>query len=50
MLIPRFSSNCFVEELTPSGQTIFVDVSGESCLSNDCRAKAEQVASGSAFW
>ena len=50
MFIPRFSSNCFVEELTPSGQTIFVDVSGESCLSSDCRAKAEQVASGSAFW
>jgi len=29
MAIPKFSSSCFVEELTPSGQTIFVEVAGE---------------------
>jgi hypothetical protein len=34
MGIPRFSSNCFVEELTPSGHTIFVVVAGEMFLSS----------------
>jgi len=32
--IPKFSSSRFVEELTPSGQTIFVEVAGESVLSS----------------
>jgi len=32
--IPKFSSSCFVEELTPSGQTIFVEVAAESVFSN----------------
>src|SRR5207245_11570527 len=33
---PRFSSSCFVEELTPSGQTILVEIPGESVFSNVC--------------
>ena len=32
--IPKFSSSCLVEELTPSGQTIFVEVAAESVFSN----------------
>ena len=49
-VIPRFSSSCFVEELTPSGHTVFVEVAGEIFFNSVCRANAEQVASGSAFW
>jgi hypothetical protein len=47
--IPRFSRSCFVEALTPSGQTIFEGVSGTSFLRRVWSAKEEQVASGSAF-
>jgi hypothetical protein len=50
IVIPRFSSSCLVEALTPSGHTIFVKVAGERVFSKDWRANAEQVASGSAFW
>ena len=48
-VIPRFSRSCLVEALTPSGQTIFVEVAGASFRKRLWSAKAEQVASGSAF-
>src|SRR2546425_4539719 len=48
--MPRFSNSCLVGALIPSGHDIVALVPGASLCSRACRAKAEQTASGSAFW